>query len=241
MAEDWVELTWDSEFLGLGIGKVDLAGKGPEALQAIDAEARAAGISCLYGHLDPSEFQATYEVQRSGYRLVEASARFDLHPKLEVAYPPTDAVLRRGTAEDLDAVTPIMVRMAPWSRFAVDPRFGLEVAERMNRAWIERAARCETGEFELVVAEEDGAISAFISRALHPYPIVDTVATIAPGSGAARALIQASRTWAGDRPLWGGWAAMRNINSFRFVEHCGFRTAEVRYLYHRWLDEPVGA
>ncbi|MEY2458765.1 MAG: hypothetical protein QOG30_595, partial [Acidimicrobiaceae bacterium] len=53
----------------------------------------------------------------------------------------------------------------------------------------------------------------------------------------ARQLIEDARRWAGDRPLLGGPIAARNINALRYVSHCGYRVAEVRYLYHRWIDD----
>lgn len=237
MALDLTPLAWDSEFFGVSIGRVDLTTAEPESVAELEDRARAEGIDCLYGFLDPASYETSHLVQTLGYRFVEASARFDLDPRLPVDYPATDSEVRRGTEADLDAVMPAVLRMAPWSRYAVDPRFGIDAARRMNRAWIERAARCTTDEFDLMVAENDSGITAFISRARHPHPIVDTVGTTAPGSGAARALINESRQWAGDQPLWGGWIAARNVNSYRFVEHCGYRVAEVRYIYHRWLDE----
>jgi dTDP-4-amino-4,6-dideoxy-D-galactose acyltransferase len=230
-------LTWDSDFFGFPIGRVDLDHLDADGLREVDRSARAEGIRCLYGFLDPACYETSYLVQTAGYRFVEGSARFDLKPDLDIEYPPTDATIRRGTEADLPEIHDALLRVAPWSRYAVDPHFGLDAARRMNLAWVDRAARCRTDDHALMVAEDERGVIAFITRARHPVPIVDAVGTTAPGSGAARALMQDARSWAGDDGLWAGWAAARNINSYRFVENCGFRVTEVRYIYHRWLDE----
>lgn len=237
MSLPWEPLPWDSDFFGFGIGRVELAGADRSSVEQVEAEARRAGILCLYGHLDPDEHETSFTVQTFGYRLVEASARFDLPRGHEVPRPETDAVVRRGTEEDLPAVEPAMAKLARWSRYAVDPRFGLDAARRMNVAWIGRAARSVGDEHRLTVAEDHRGVVAFMGMGRNPRPFADTVATTAPGSGAVQMLMREAFEWAGDDGLGCGWAASRNIGSFRFVEGCGFRVAEVRYVYHRWLDE----
>ena len=88
----------------------------------------------------------------------------------------------------------------------------------------------------MMVAEQDGEITAFIGRVSEPRHRVDAVGTTKRGSGAARRLIQEARWWAGDVPLLGGPIASRNVPALRYVSHCAYRVCEVRYLYHRWLD-----
>lgn len=230
-------LEWDSEFFGFPVGRVHLDHLDADGIREVDRRARAAGMRCLYGYLDPAHFETSYLVQTLGYRLVESSARFDLEPGPEPAMTPTDSVVRRGTEADLPAVAESVARMAPWSRFAVDTRFGLDVARRLSMAWVERAARCRTDDYVLTVAEDQSGITAFMSQTRRPRHIVDTVGTTAPGTGAAQALMRDARRRAGDQQLSAGWAAARNINSYRWLENCGFKVVEVRYIYHRWLDE----
>ena len=140
-------LSWDSEFFGVGIGRVDLGDLGdlgdpaPAALAAIDDMARADGVSCLYASVDPADVAATIQLQQAGYLLVEVA--LDLrHPTSRLARTPdTTAVVRTGTPDDLEPLSPLLDRLAPWSRYAVDPRFGAEAARRMQAAWAARAVR----------------------------------------------------------------------------------------------------
>lgn len=236
MALAWQPLAWDTEFFGTPIGSVALDGADEAALRAVEAEARDAGIACLYGSLDPADAQATLLVQRHGWRFVEAATTFDLRPDEPEIPRPEGVGFRLGTPDDIPRVAPIVEAMAEWSRFAVDPRFGLDAARRLQAAWLERAARAETGQHSLVVAEEDGEITAFIGRVYEPRR-VDAVGTTRRGSGAARHLIETARRWAGDVPLLGGPIAARNVPALRYVSHCAYRVCRVEYLYHRWLDE----
>jgi hypothetical protein len=233
-------LPWDSEFFGFSIAKVELTDRSSDEITAIEDAARADGIVCLYGSLDPADPTASLAVQSLGWRFVEAAVMSSLHPReLQMPHPPGISV-RTGTADDLPELAPLIALLAPWSRFAADPRFGQDAALRMQTAWIERAAKCTTGEFELVVAvnDEDDSIVAFISRAREPKPVVDTVGTLTVGAGAARLLIQISRAWAGEGSLLGGPIAARNTTASRFVQTVGYRATWTRYLFHRWLDEP---
>lgn len=233
-------LPWDSDFFGFPIGSADLDGATSDDLAQLEDQARAAGVACVYGTLDPIDAPLTLEVQRQGWRFVEASTMFSLRPDEPPIAKPPGMVFRRGTPDDLPHMEAVVAKLAAWSRYAVDPRFGPEAALRLQRAWIERAAACETDEFSLVVAEDRSDVVAFISRARHPDPVVDTVGTTARGSGAARYLIEDARAWAGSgQVLLGGPIAARNVAALRYVSHCGYRVQWVRYRYHRWLDEVV--
>lgn len=240
MTSPWTALAWDSEFFGFGIGKVVLDGLDAAAIAEVEAEARAQDVVCLYGELEPTDAAATYRVQELGYRFVEAATTFDLRLDEPPIERPPGVTVRLGTPGDLPALLEMVDGLAPWSRYAVDPRFGLEASRAMQRAWAERALSETTDEFQLVLAEDDGGAIAFITRTIHPSPRVDGVGTTARGSGAARYLIEDARAWAGDHALLGGPIAARNVNALRYVSHCNYRVRHVRYLYHRWLDEDRG-
>ncbi|MBX3285966.1 MAG: hypothetical protein R2746_08400 [Acidimicrobiales bacterium] len=237
MSAPWTFLEWDSEFFGLGIGRVELDGLDDAAVAEVEAEARAQGVVCLYGSVEPVDAQLTYRVQELGYRFVENATTFDLRLDEPPIPCPPGVTVRLGTPDDLPALAGMIDGLAPWSRFAVDPRFGLEASRRMQHAWAERGVRPGSDEHQLVLAEDDTGAIAFITRTIHPTPRVDGVGTTARGSGAARYLIEDARAWAAPHALLGGPIASRNVAALRYVSHCNYRVAHVRYLYHRWLDE----
>jgi hypothetical protein len=235
MAELIERLAWDSQFFGIPIGRVDLTGTTAESLRAIDAEARAQGIACLYGSLDPTDESAAHLVQSFGHRLVEVALTFERPPD-PFTPKPSSAEVRRGTVDDLPALEPAIKTLAPWSRYAADPRFGIDAARRMHEAWMERAAR-DTDERALYIAYDDDGITGVATFVRSPVPRCDTKGVTKPSTGAADALMVAFFDWAGHGPTEAGPCAARNVAPLRYVERCGFRVSRVAYLFHRWLDE----
>lgn len=227
----WTPLAWDTEYFGFAIGRADLAGATPDSLAALDVEASQAGIRCLYGSHPPDDPALSSTVQEAGWNLLDATSRFQLDTGDPFHPDPGQCTVRLGQPDDLPAMQETVRSLGPWSRFSVDRRFGRTVAERLQVLGVERAA----GDGRLLVAEVDGAVHAFLTRSTEPGPTIDTIATIAPGSRAVDALVVDTRAWAGDQPLSVAWVAARNIPCFRLFARLGFRVAEVRYQYHRWL------
>jgi hypothetical protein len=236
MADLIEPLAWDSDFFGVPIARVDLTGATEERLRAIDAEARAAGIACLYGTLDPTDEAATHLVQTFGHRLVEVALTFE-RPEMPFTPKPTTSKVRRGTVDDLPILEPAIKTLAPGSRFAADPRFGLDAARRMHEAWMERAARDPEDERALYISYDDTGVTGVATFVRSPVPRVDTKGVTKPGTGAADALMVALFEWAGGGATEAGPCAARNLAPLRYLERCGFRIGRTRYLFHRWLDE----
>jgi hypothetical protein len=235
MSDLFERLRWDSEFFGVPIARADLTGATVERLRAIDAVAREERIACLYGTLDPIDESAPHLVQTFGHRLVEVALTFE-RPAMPFRPKPSRSKVRRGTLGDLPALEPAIKTLAPWSRYAADPRFGLDAARRMHEAWIERAAR-DTDERALYIAYDDTGVTGVATFVRSPVPRVDIKGVTKPSTGAADALMVALFQWAGGGPVEAGPCAARNIAPLRYLERCGFRVCRVRYLFHRWLDE----
>lgn len=232
-------LEWDTDFFGFPIGRASLEGATVETLRAIEAEARDLGIMCLYGALDPGEGDAAYLVQTFGHRLVEVAIAFG-RPAVPFSPKPTASTVRRGTPADLPRLEESIATLAPWSRFAADPRFGPDSAQRMFHAWVERAAH-DGKERMLLISEDDTGVTGLSTHVRTPVPRVDLMGVITQGSGASWALMAGLVEWAGGGPIEAGPCAARNIAPLRFLEHCGFSIVRTQYLFHRWLDEDAGA
>lgn len=227
-------LPWDSEFFGVSIGQVQLEQSTAASLDEIAERARALGIECLYGSLDEIDTDEAFLVQEHGFRLVEVALRFG-RPPGPLVTAPSDVVVRRGTVEDMDRLAGPIAVLAPWSRFAADPRFGPEAAERMFRAWVERAAH-DGEEHMCLVAEEAGEITGLCTNVRHPVPRIDLCGVVKPGSGCARDLMRGFIEWADNGKTEAGPCAARNIPVLRYVEHCGFSAIATQYKFHRWFD-----
>jgi hypothetical protein len=242
MTQRWRELAWDSEFFGVPIGRIDLDGADAATIVMAESDARAAGVACLYGDLDPSAPDAIDLVQRLGYRLMEVALDLAHSTSVLAQRPPTTSTVRRGTVEDVAQLADQIAVVAPWSRYAVDSRFGACAAMAMHRAWAQRAAEGGAGR-ELLVAEADGAITGMLTLSAPTgpgaatEPRIDLIASTEYRSGTAQALVAHAFDGFGPGLSRGGPIAARNVASLRFSELMGYRVARARYLFHRWLDE----
>jgi hypothetical protein len=236
---DLVEpLEWDSAFFGVPIARVDVNGATTDTLRAVDTEARAQGITCLYGTLEPADETVAYLLQTFGYRLVEVSINYE-RPGGPYTPRPSPSVVRPGTPDDMPAIEPAIRTMAAWSRYGADPRFGPEAACRMHHAWVERAAR-GVGDRALVVSEDDSGVTGMATFGRSHVPRIEFAGVTKPGTGAADALMVALFEWAGGGATEAGWAAARNIAVLRWLGRWDFRANRSRYVFHRWLDETEG-
>lgn len=235
MAELIEYLPWDTDFFGVPIARVDLVGADAERLRRIDAEARAEGVACLYGTLEPVDEATSYLAQSFGHRLVEVGITYE-RPPGPLPAPPSASRVRPGTPDDVPGLEPAIRTMAAWSRFATDPHFGAEAALRMHRAWVDRAAR-DGDERALYVAYDDAGLTGLGTFTRSPVPHIDIVGVTRPGTGAADALMAAMVEWAGECHTEAGAAAARNIAVLRWLDRNGFRACRTRYTFHCWLDE----
>lgn len=234
-------LGWDSDFFGIEIGRVEGAEHPDDAdsvafLGEVDREASERGFDCLYLTVDPADRLATILAQEVGYRLVEVAMDL-INERSVVSYPSeSDALVRLGTPDDLESIEPHLSLLAPWSRYAVDPRFGVDSAHRMYSAWIGRAAGTDP-HHHLWVAEEKGEIVAFATGSTIPdeLPRIDLIASSRSGTG--RRIVEFAFDGFGDQPSMGGAIAARNVVSLRFVLGLGYRVSTSRYIFHRWLDD----
>jgi hypothetical protein len=174
-------------------------------------------------------------VQEHGYRLVEVALAFG-RPAVPFSPKPTASTVRRGTPDDLPRLEAAIATLAPWSRFAADPRFGPEAARRMFGAWVTRAA-ADGEEHMLLIAEDETGITGLSTHVRTPVPRVDLMGVITQGSGASWALMAGLVEWADGGAIEAGPCAARNIAPLRFLEHCGFDIVRSHYHFHRWLDE----
>lgn len=230
-------LDWDSNFFGIQIASLDLDGASDDDIRAAEAEARAAGVQCLYSSLDPADAEATVRVQMLGYRLVDVATTSELSLREPPIPRPEEITVRQGTVDDLETLQPMIDKLAGWSRFAVDPRFGRQAAQRLQTAHLCRAASAEDDKHSLILAEGASGPLAFVTRSHQPKPRVDGVVSTTRGAKAGAYLFEDARAWAKPANLLGGPIAARNVRALRFISQCGYRVRWVRYVYHRWLDE----
>ncbi|GJM38072.1 MAG: hypothetical protein DHS20C19_14390 [Acidimicrobiales bacterium] len=241
MSERIEALPWDSEFFDLSIGRVELDGATDADLTAIETEAYDRGFDCVYGSLVTSDdvTNVGIRIQSHDFLLSDLSTMLD-RPAIPITRVPTSAVARAATEDDLATIVETVIPIiAPWSRFAADPRFGLEASTRM---WIAEVKRGLRDDHRLItITEDDIGITGFSTQSSpgeFGLPGYESVTATKPGSGAAHALIHYFLDWvnASETKTTAGWMAVRNIPPSRALEKHGYMLTRSRGSYHWWRE-----
>jgi dTDP-4-amino-4,6-dideoxy-D-galactose acyltransferase len=232
----WQRLAWDSDFFGLEIGRVESTSPTPEELAAAVLEATEGGIDCLYMNVDPGPGLSACP-ERFGFQLVDVQLTLARSAGLE---PPSGVqsgvATRVASLADVRGLGELTSMLAPWSRFAADPNFGVVAAQRMYEEWLRRAAGSDE-EF-VAVAELEERLVGFVTARRDQPPKIGLLVAARSGMGVGAALILVASSLAGER---GGGLQVttqaRNVAAIRLYERHGFLATRTQYVYHCWVKE----
>lgn len=232
-------LDWDSAFFGRRIGQADLADLGEGGLAQVDGEARDLGLECLYGTIDSGRVLDLVALGRTPWFLVDVTIVLARDAGLPFDAGAAVGEGRVGVPADLPRLLGAVDRLAPWSRFAVDPRFGIAEARRLLACRLERAIDPDEAERTVHLVEDGGEVTSFLSLELgEPHPRIDLIGAFTPGTGSTDALMDFTLEQV--RPcerILGGPIAVRNLHALRYSERCGYRVRSCHYRFHRWYDD----
>jgi hypothetical protein len=251
-------LSWDSEFFGVPMGRVDYllrAGEDPRgamaaAVAAGSEESRRRGIHHLAARVDVADMDGIEAFETHGYGLKDALISY-FHDVKRERLPEMRAmgVVRPFRAEDTNEVVDI-AREAYRDfrgRFHFDRHLPLD---RSNELYVEWARRCCTGEMADVVyvtESSGGRLIGFSAiRKLEPVSSIGTMPLYGGGLGACRpdshgafgALVRAVVHDAKDRGAGLDIQTQsHNFPAVRLYEQTGFEYMRVEYTFHAWLGD----
>jgi dTDP-4-amino-4,6-dideoxy-D-galactose acyltransferase len=235
MTELLEALPWDTEFFGKRIGRVKAGSITDETLAAAVAAGRQAELDCMY--LTVGRRDALSGVpERAGFHLVDV--QIHLERRLQGASPArelSEAVVRPGTLSDIPLLRPVIDALAPWSRFAVDPRFGAQAAGDMYEAWIEKSARA--GQDLFAVATIGSDLVGVVTVEGGHVPKIVLIGASASGMGIGTLLMNAAVDWTVPQAeVMMVTTQERNVDALRFYARHGFEVTSDQNVYHLWLD-----
>ncbi len=233
-------LPWDTEFFGFRVARILPARlAGDEMRSALDW-CRANAVRCIYFQADANDAKTVRLAEQNGFRL--ADIRVELEKNDPGREPDANGVsVRDAAAADLATLKPLFAGIAHFSRFAFDPRFPADAAERLYARWIERSVE---GYADLtLVAETGGRVVGGITGHLDKERKTVQIGLLAVdestrSKGVGRLLVQALCCRAAGTGATGYEVATqgRNTNALRFYNRNGFAVRSVRLWYHKWLD-----
>lgn len=227
-------LPWDSDFFGARIATADLH---QESIDVAVRDAMEQRVACLYVVAPGNRLPGIIDLAGRGARLVALR-----HTLTRQANTDSDARrpargedgVRLGKRTDARTLRKLAEELAPFSRFAVDPRFDRSRIAAMYRAW---ADQCLDGGIVTVTRDGTGFVGITLSPSQAHVALV-YVNGASAGRGLGRALLDSALATA-DRPAVVATDA-GNVPALRMYENAGFRSASMSAIFHLWLDELRG-
>jgi dTDP-4-amino-4,6-dideoxy-D-galactose acyltransferase len=230
-------LIWDSDFLGVSVGRVVLDGQGislAEVRELLDQKGLdLLYVSCLTPLLtELDRFHVVEQVRYSGSLLTiqpthygQYDPRISEHPLAEA-----DESLFQRTLE------------AGWSsRFQLDRNFSRGKFEQLYRIWIDRSCLGEIADkvfWILNGTDVSGFITAKIDGEVCRIGLI-AVAANCQGQGLGKALMWSTAQFARDRGCSTLEVVTQAVNhaAIRLYESFGLSRVETRHWYHFWRSE----
>ncbi|GAA3951436.1 GNAT family N-acetyltransferase [Hymenobacter algoricola] len=232
-------LSWDSDFLGYPVARIQPAATDEGTVQALVSEARAHGYRLLYWSTDPTDAQAAATAQYLGARLADQKVTFAM------AVPAASSYLPAGV-EPTTELTPKLESLARQaghqSRYQTDPNFAPDVYEHLYDLWIANSVQGTLAREVLVFraepgAEEAGLITLGIKKGrvdIGLLAVDEQVRGQTIGAKLVEAARQRTRAWGYDTLQV--VTQLTNVGACRFYERCGFTINQLEYIYHVWLE-----
>jgi ribosomal protein S18 acetylase RimI-like enzyme len=223
-------LPWDTEFFGVPIASADLTATPLEEAVHI---ARTSGLACVYLFAPADRRESVQAAVRAGGRLVALREELSNDRPLTLG-PPTQNAVRLASRADRAEVRALAERLASYSRFASDPRFGPDRASAMYRIWADRClddgvVALERGGGGLVgVTSHDGRADVALVY------VAPEVAQRGVGQDLIRRALEVT-----DATQATVTTDASNVRALRLYQGLGFRTVAVTAIVHLWTDEVV--
>lgn len=248
----WTPLAWDSEVLGVRVGRCTSPvwwgdGDVDGALAAVTAAASdrsdAAGIDLLLLRTDARDATLPRLLAGQGYWLADTLVTFAADPR-GARGGDGGAGVDRARADDLPALR-LIARAFRTGHFHADPRIGRERADGLYVRWVENSLAGRADAF-LVVRGEEGRPLGFLTCRIAtaegqaPHGVIELVAVDprAQGRQVGRRLVDASLRWfagAGAASVEVGTQA-DNLAAVHLYQRAGFRCAAFSHTFHRWAE-----
>jgi len=229
-------LTWDSEFWGRPIGRVDDGPVTADRLRAVEAWAADNDIACLFYLAHSDDVSSAHVAEDAGFRCMDVRVDYDCQTRLVEPQPP----VRSGGPEDVDPLRAIARKSHDITRFYADPRFPEEQCDELYDLWLVNSFHGFAD--EVLVLDAGGRPAGYVT--CHAKGDTGSIGLIGVeaaerGRGLGKKLVLGAIDWSKRRGLARMTVATqgRNLAAQRTFEACGFRTASVGLWFHKWYAE----
>jgi dTDP-4-amino-4,6-dideoxy-D-galactose acyltransferase len=233
-------LTWDSEFFGRRIARVEPVTIVTAGTTAVDEWCASQKVECVYLLVDANDQTTTDVAQSGGFRLV------DVRLTLETVGAPISSsvtedrgpLVRLATRDDLPALRAIARTCHRDTRFYTDGHFDRQRCDDLYDLWIEKSYGGWAD--RVFVADDDGTAVGYTTCHLGPHEgrigLVG-VSAESRGQGSGRTMMREARKWFAEQGVERISVVTqgRNSSGLRLYQRAGMVVRTVQLWFHKWL------
>lgn len=230
-------LTWDSEFFGINIARVNAYRLSSTDYSQIESWCRARQIRCLYFLADADDSETTHTAETNGFNFVDIRLTFERKFDDWIAAPPNPNI-RPCEEHDLAPLKAIARAGHTDTRFFFDSHFPRNKAELLYETWLEKTFHSPKD--AVLVGHTDGQAHSYITcvdegEGQGSIGLVG-VGAAQQGQGIGYGLAQAALDWFVQRHISTVRVVTqgRNLRAQRLYQRNGFITQSLQLWYHRW-------
>jgi dTDP-4-amino-4,6-dideoxy-D-galactose acyltransferase len=230
-------LTWDSEFFGFNIARVNAHRLTPAEYSPIESWCRDHQIRCLYFLADADDAETIHTAETNGFNFVDIRLTFERKLNDWIAASP-NLDIRLCDERDLAALKPIVRAGHTDTRFFFDTRFPRDKAGLLYEIWLEKTFHSPKD--AVLVGHTNGQAHSYITcvddgAGQGSIGLVG-VGAAQQGQGIGYSLAQAALDWFAQRHISTVRVVTqgRNLRAQRLYQRNGFITHSLQLWYHRW-------
>jgi dTDP-4-amino-4,6-dideoxy-D-galactose acyltransferase len=236
------ELSWDSEWWGFPVARMDASLLDPDCLGSVDDWCLQHGIRLLY-LLCPSERMADAQLaEGAGFRLmdVRVTLRNRSVGSSDQARPSDEGVrVRLADGDDALALGEMAAHSHGSTRFYADPGLPDARCDDLYRVWMEQ--ECEGHADAVFAAEHRGELAGYLSCAVDDIAHRGTIGLVGVSEshrrlGIGSLLLTEALSWFHEQgvPVVSVVTQGRNTSALRLYQRHGFEIDEVGLWFHKW-------
>ena len=227
------DLPWDSNFLGIRVGKTILNNSAPVSIDSLKK------WDLVYIYLQPDDELNHALLFKHKILLADRKISFsmDLQNELIPDENPNIYSYRSGN-EDQELIE-LGIQSGIWSRFNIDPDFGTDNFQLLYRQWMRNSIDHKIADEVFVYRDEKGKAAGVITLAnKNGYSDIGILAVDAESRGKhiGRHLVHRAKqfTITHHQPLLSVVTQEANQNACKFYENCGFHITNKVHICHYW-------
>lgn len=226
-------LTWDSNFLGLRVGRSELSNSETVNIDLLKE------WDLVYIYLQPGD-EANHEIlAQHKVLLADRKIQFSMDLPREWSGDKDPAIYAYQAGVEDQELIELGIQSGIWSRFNIDPDFGKENFQSLYRQWMRNSIDQLIADEVFVYRNEMGKPVGVITLAnKHGFSDIGILAVdeASRGKNIGRRLVNRAKEFAIEhhQPVLGVVTQEANQNACKFYENCGFHINSKVHIFHYW-------